>query len=225
MISTLTTILGWIIYTALGAIALFGAYSVVVAWRRVAEQRFRSEKAQLEFLDTIDQHLSAADFDGIVQTCQNDPRAMSQLVLLAASNRTMEYQKLRHLVTDRFRRDVLAELDYRISWIQTVIRSAPMVGLLGTVVGMMGAFSKIAGQQNVETTALASDISLALITTACGLAIAIPLVLCVNNINVRIRKMEDLVGAGLMHFFENLKPVLQSNRSQAAPRDRMTAGA
>ena len=52
-----------------------------------------------------------------------------------------------------------------------------MVGLLGTVIGMMGAFAKIAGGDKVDPTQLADDISFASITTACGLAIAIPLVL------------------------------------------------
>ena len=40
------------------------------------------------------------------------------------------------------------------------------------------------------------------VTTAAGLAIAIPLVMCTASINIRIRKMEDLVGAGLTRFME-----------------------
>ena len=45
----------------------------------------------------------------------------------------------------------------------------------------------------------------ALITTACGLAIAIPLVLAVAFINIRIKKMEDLVGYGINQFLEIFK--------------------
>ena len=44
---------------------------------------------------------------------------------------------------------------------------------------------------------MAADIQFALITTACGLAIAVPLVLATASINIRVRKMEDLVGWGL----------------------------
>ena len=89
-----------------------------------------------------------------------------------------------------------------------------MVGLLGTVIGMMGAFAKLATQENVKPDMLANDISVALITTASGLAIAIPLVFCTASINVRIRKMEDLVAAGLAHFFDTFKAVLGDNRSK-----------
>ena len=111
-------------------------------------------------------------------------------------------------IRDRFQRDVLAELEHRLSWVYTVIKSAPMLGLFGTVLGMMGAFSKLASKENVDPTALADDISLALITTALGLAIAIPLVLSTASINVRIRKMEDLVGAGLTRFMESFRAAM-----------------
>jgi biopolymer transport protein ExbB len=106
------------------------------------------------------------------------------------------------LLVDRFQRDVMADLEHRVSWINNVIKTAPMLGLLGTVLGMMAAFGKLAASQNVKPDMLASDISFALITTAIGLAIAIPGTIAVASINVRIRKMEDLVSAGLARLLE-----------------------
>jgi biopolymer transport protein ExbB/TolQ len=132
---------------------------------------------------------------------------MPQLAALAIGNRTVGYTKVRALLADRFQRDFLSDLEFRLSWVYTVIKSAPMVGLLGTVVGMMGAFAKLGSQQDVSPDKLANDIMLALITTACGLTIAIPLVLCTASINVRIRKLEDLVGAGLTRFLETFRSV------------------
>jgi biopolymer transport protein ExbB/TolQ len=55
---------------------------------------------------------------------------------------------------------------------------------------------------------LAKDISVALITTASGLAIAIPLVLLTASINIRIRKMEELVGAGLGQVLDTLREAM-----------------
>jgi len=81
-----------------------------------------------------------------------------------------------------------------------------MVGLLGTVLGMMKAFAKLSDPNaTVEVSKLAQDIQFALITTALGLAIAVPLVLCTAYINVRIRKMEDLVLYGANQFLEVFK--------------------
>jgi biopolymer transport protein ExbB/TolQ len=209
-ITAVTKIAGYVIYGALAVIALWGAFCVIMVWRRVAQTRFRSEGEQADFLDSVDQTLGEGDLDATMELCDGDSRAMPQLVALAVANRKVGYTKIRTMLADRFQRDVLSDLEYRLSWVYTVIKSAPMVGLLGTVMGMMGAFSKLAASEQVEASSLADDISLALITTACGLAIAIPLVLCTASINVRIRKMEDLVGAGLTRFLESFRSAMKS---------------
>ena len=213
-LTAITGFLAILIYTALALIALWGAFSVIMVWRRVAQVRFRDEREQSEFLDQLDDQLQGGDVETAGQMCDGDLRALPQLVLLAASNRQLGFTKVRDLLVDRFRRDVLADLEHRLSWIETVIKSAPMVGLFGTVIGMMGAFSKLAGaeQESVSPNVLANDISLALITTACGLAIAIPLVLARASVNVRIREMEDLVGFGLTRFLEAFKAALGRGR-------------
>ncbi len=209
-LTAITGFLAVLIYTALALIALWGAFCVIMVWRRVAQVRFRDEREQSEFLDQLDEQLRGGDFDAAGQMCDGDLRALPQLVLLAAANRQLGFTKVRDVLVDRFRRDVLADLEHRLSWVETVIKSAPMVGLFGTVVGMMGAFSKLAGAQAeaVSPSILANDISLALITTACGLAIAIPLVLARASVNVRIRQLEDLVGFGLTRFLETFKTAL-----------------
>jgi len=213
-IISVTQVAGYVIYGALAMIALWGAFCVIIVWRRVAQTRFRSEQEQAEFLDSLDQSLDDGDFDTAIELCDGDSRAMPQLVTLALANRSAGYAKVRTLLSDRFQRDVLSDLEYRLSWVYTVIKSAPMVGLLGTVVGMMGAFRKLAASENVDPTSLAGDISFALITTACGLAIAIPLVLSTASINVRIRKMEDLVGSGLTRFLESFRAVLKRGATE-----------
>jgi biopolymer transport protein ExbB/TolQ len=207
-------VLGNLMYLVLALIALWGAFCVVMVWSRVREKRFRNELDQTEFLEMLDEPLSQGDFDGAGNMLEGDRRAMSQLALLAIVNREIGYSRVRQLLVDRFQRDVLADLEYRLSWVNTVIKSAPMVGLLGTVMGMMGAFKTLATQENVKPDQLAGDISFALVTTACGLAIAIPLLLATASINVRIRKMEDLVAAGLTRFLESFRIALGAGRSR-----------
>jgi biopolymer transport protein ExbB/TolQ len=200
-------LLGIAMYVVLAMIALWGAFCVITVWRRVSQKRFRSEQAMMAFLDEVEAPLSQGDFNAAMHVCDGDQRAVPQLVMLALENRQVGFTKVRQLILDRFERDVLADLEHRLSWVNTVIKSAPMVGLLGTVVGMMGAFQRLPTAKNPAAD-LAGDISFALITTACGLAIAIPLVLCTASINVRIRKMEDLVTFGLARFLETFRRAL-----------------
>jgi biopolymer transport protein ExbB len=200
------TILGNVIYLVIFLIALWGAFCVVMVWARVRQKQFSSEAMQTLFLEAVEDPLSKGDYDAAAEVCEGDRRATCQLAQLAIENRKIGFGKVKQLVADRFQRDVLQDLEYRLSWVYTVIKTAPMIGLLGTVLGMMAAFSKLADPNaTVEVSKLAMDIQFALITTALGLAIAIPLVLCTAYINVAIRKMEDLVSYGLNQFLEVFK--------------------
>lgn len=178
---------------------------MVMVYTRVRQKQFDGEEQQRLFLEAVEEPLSRGEYETATDVCEGDRRAMCQLSQLALENRRMSFPKIKQLVADRFQRDVLQDLEYRLSWVITVIKAAPMVGLLGTVLGMMGAFGKLAGSDSVEAQALANDIMFALITTACGLAIAIPLVLAVAFINIKIKKMEDLVAYGVNQFLEIFK--------------------
>lgn len=192
-------------YGVLATIALWGIYCIVIVWTRVSQKRFKDEDSQDAFLDDVEELVIAGDFDGASEYIDGDLRAIPQMVDLAINNRKLGYKRARQVMLDRFQRDVLSDLEYRLSWVGTCIKTAPMVGLFGTVFGMMGAFKTLATAESVEPSALAGDIQVALITTASGLAIAIPLMILVATVNIRISKMEDLVGSGLTRFFEAFK--------------------
>lgn len=192
------------VYVALALDALWGAYCAAVVLMRVGQQRFRTDRQQDEFLDQIDASLRKGDFDSVLMQCEGDRRALPQLAALAVANRQLDVTQVQELLVDRFQRDVLADLEHRVGWINNVIKTAPMLGLLGTVLGMMAAFGKLASSQSVKPDQLAEDISFALITTAIGLAIAIPGTVCVASVNIRIRKLEDQVGAGLVRLLDSL---------------------
>ena len=78
-----------------------------------------------------------------------------------------------------------------VSWISLFIALAPMLGFLGTVLGMIGAFDSIAEAGGIEASAMAGDIKMALITTVAGLIVAIILVKVFYN--VVIAKIDNLV--------------------------------
>ncbi len=195
------------VYVALALDALWGAYCVVVVLMRIGQKRFRSDRHQDEFLDQIDASLKKGDYDSVLMQCEGDRRAVPQLAALAVANRQLDVAQIQELLVDRFGRDVLSDLEHRVGWINNVIKTAPMLGLLGTVLGMMAAFAKIATKSDIKPDQLAQDISFALITTAIGLAIAIPGTVCVASVNIRIRKLEDQVGAGLVRLLDSLAAV------------------
>lgn len=81
-------------------------------------------------------------------------------------------------VRNRFeevRLDLIASIDRRLSFLTTLVASAPLMGLLGTVIGMLGTFVAISLGGGAETAGMVAEgISEALITTQTGLFIALP---------------------------------------------------
>lgn len=74
--------------------------------------------------------------------------------------------------------DLLNRLDARLGVLAVTARVAPLLGLLGTVLGMIQTFSHLSSMQGaVDMTSLADGIWQALLTTAAGLSLAVPVVL------------------------------------------------
>ena len=74
----------------------------------------------------------------------------------------------------------MAFLENGLIWLATIANVAPMIGFFGTVAGMIKAFRDIAAMGDVEPSIVAGGISIALITTAGGLLVAIPIQLAYN---------------------------------------------
>jgi biopolymer transport protein ExbB len=83
----------------------------------------------------------------------------------------------------------MAFLEKNMVWLSTVANIAPLLGFLGTVSGMINSFEAIALAGDVEPSIVAKGISEALITTASGLVIAIPIQALHNFFVSRIDKL------------------------------------
>ena len=83
----------------------------------------------------------------------------------------------------------MAFLERGLVWLSTVANLAPLVGFLGTVSGMIRAFNDIAAAGDVDPSVVAGGISEALITTASGLVVAIPVQATYNFFLSKIDKI------------------------------------
>lgn len=205
----LVDFMSFLIYPLQGITAVYGLFLTILVFRRISQKQFRSQAAADDFMNQVSERLQARQFDGVAELCDSPPywaKAVPQLMLIALANRERPVSKLRQLLGETFEREVLSELDYQISWVNTVVKTAPMLGLQGTVLGMIAAFGKIASSNRtgVDPSQLAEDISFALITTAVGLMIAIPLVMCIASMQVRIGRLTDAVQHQIGRFLDEL---------------------
>ena len=212
----LLVISGPVIYFLQGAMALFGVYLSLLLWRKVGQKRFRTAAAAGDFMDEVKTNMENKDFEEVVNLCDSPPywaKATPQMILVALAHRDRGFSKLQGILSEKFERDILVELQYQHSWIGTVAKTAPMLGLLGTVTGMILAFEKIAtasAQGGLDPGSLAQEIAIALNTTAVGLVVAIPLTVAGAWVQQNIAKMTDSVQDQLAEFMHELEKAMKA---------------
>ncbi|MCF8713384.1 MotA/TolQ/ExbB proton channel family protein [Joostella atrarenae] len=86
----------------------------------------------------------------------------------------------------------MGQLEKNVSWLSLFIAIAPMLGFMGTVIGMIQAFEKISAAGGLDASLIAGDIQVALLTTVFGLIVAIILQIFYNYI---IAKIDSIVNS------------------------------
>jgi len=126
-----------------------------------------------DFLIEVEDLVLRAKLPEAITLCKRDNSTIAHVIRVGIEN----YGKRREVIKERIeevgRREV-ASLESYINVIGTIAGISPLLGLLGTVSGMIKAFNIISLQGIADPASLAGGISEALITTAAGLVVAIP---------------------------------------------------
>ncbi len=128
----------------------------------------------VDFLNTIEPLLKEKKYDEVIKICENTRGPVSSIIhagLLRVDKGLPAVEK----AIENAGVIEMAFLEKGFIPLSTVITLAPMFGFFGTMVGMIKAFTDIAAAGEVEPTIVATGISIALVTTAAGLAVAIPM--------------------------------------------------
>lgn len=138
-------------------------------------------------LDEIESLGTAGQLDKAIERA-HETRGPVAAILLTGLRRLKEEQRGKD-ISKAIETTGTLELDFLergLTVLATIANVAPMLGFLGTVIGMISAFAAIEAAGQVEPALVASGIKIALITTASGLAIAIPVNIAYNYFVTRI---------------------------------------
>lgn len=214
---------GYAIYAALGLLAVWGVYNAILLYRAIGRKSIGANAGAL--IRQVGESLQAGRVDGALAIVQGPPywhTALAQLMAVALTNRGKGLAKVKPLLVMEFHTEIVAALDNRLATLSTIVRMGPLLGLLGTVASMIGAFGRIGGAEKVAPQALANDISLALWATGSGLLIATPIMILANDIHARLRKLRDTTERQLQDFLEVMEA---AEPPSSAPRSARTAPA
>jgi biopolymer transport protein ExbB len=193
----------------LAALSILGLTIILERLWTLRERRFL-DPAQVA---VVSQLLAGRDFVRVGAYCRDHPGPFSNLVLALVDNRTAPYDELKELLEDTGRHQ-LRELERGLPALATVVAAAPLLGLLGTVLGMIQVFEGISLESAVRGEVLAVGIAQALITTAAGLMIAIPALFLHAYLEGRA---ESLVHAIEARIIELLHLVRRDTGGEAQP--------
>jgi len=138
--------------------------------------------------DQLEQHIQAKSYTEAQQLCSEHDSFLARVVgaglnQIGAMFGFFDMQSAMQEVAER----EISRLYRKLEYLGFIAATAPMLGLLGTVTGMIGAFNKIAAlEEKVRPSDLASGISEALVTTCLGLVVAIPTMFFVALFRSRI---------------------------------------
>lgn len=154
-------------------LALCSLAALAVVIERLLWGPSRSRVMPAAFLREIEELLSRRRFDELLGVCRSRTSPIARILTTAIQHRSKPRAELRQTLESAGRQEAML-LQRRLGVLGTIAVISPLLGLLGTVFGMIETFTVIQSDGIGNAAALAGGISEALITTATGLTIAIP---------------------------------------------------
>jgi biopolymer transport protein ExbB len=165
-------------------ILLCSVVSLAIIVERCLSLR-RHRILKYEILQRIEELLRDRKIPEATTLCKRYPSSMTRILLAAILNHDKTRQEIKEVIEDAGRHEVPV-LERYLTVLGTIASISTLLGLLGTITGMMKTFNVVAALGYGHPEALAGGISEALITTAAGLGVAIPTLVIYNYFTSKV---------------------------------------
>lgn len=185
------------VLVAIVVVSLYALYVFLARFIKLSRERTDSER----LMSRVNAAVRERDLDTALAACEAHGGPVAR-VLGAALTRLPYGRAAVEAAFQEASLELEQELARGLRPLATVAQIAPLMGLLGTVTGMIIAFAEISQQGTGDPAALADGIGQALVTTAAGLIVAIPALIGQNVLSSRVdgilleveRRREELMG-------------------------------
>lgn len=163
----------------------------VIAWaifldRIVAFYKVKRSTAALR--SEINDRLRAGQENEAIELCRDQKSPLAKILYVVLKKGGAARSDLKALADEVGEREAVVLQRY-LGLLSTIANITPLLGLLGTVLGMIEAFNTLAAEGGGSALALGGGISEALITTAAGLTVAVPTVLLHRYLSSRSERL------------------------------------
>jgi biopolymer transport protein ExbB len=203
----------------MGVVLAFSVIALAVAIERaIAQWKFVTRARTLG--ETVTRCLARGAIEEGRSACERSQSPVADVFLVGYER--LGRAKPEHVATAVHRERLRVNQDLRIRmWILgTVGATAPFVGLLGTVVGIMGAMRRFKADEEVKFTTISGPISGALIVTAVGIGVAVGAVILFNYFSQRANRIATEMKLLTDEFLELLlEPPSETQPTRKAKRE------
>lgn len=169
----------FLVLTSIVALAFIIERGLALRWANVIPP---------EIEKTLANCISSAKTDSLQQACQANPSALSRLLLAALDHLTWDKEENTDALQTQARHEVL-QLERGVVVLEIVVGIAPLLGLVGTIHGLIALFGDLGREGLSNNLVVARGIGIALNTTLMGLLIAIPSLIAWSYFNKKIEQL------------------------------------
>ncbi|HVW02276.1 MAG TPA: MotA/TolQ/ExbB proton channel family protein [Planctomycetaceae bacterium] len=198
--------LAWMIRSSgiFGAVIAVESFILVALIAMNVLQIRRDNFVPAALIETFEQKLQAKDYQGAYDTAKNDESYLGKVLAGGMGKLSKGFEEAMQGMQEAGDEEAMV-LEHKLSYLSMIATTAPMLGLLGTVQGMIDSFRVIANSETApKPKDLADGISTALFTTMEGLVVAIPAIIAYGLFRNKVTKLifeVGLVSEGLMSRF------------------------
>ncbi len=168
----------------------------------------REKLAPPELIDEIQALFDEGQFQEAMELCENEQSFLTRTCAAGIAKIGHPFDVIEKSISEMGDEEAV-KLHQKVGWISLIANVAPMLGLLGTVAGMVSAFNAIATSGgNADPAKLANGISQALLTTLFGLLVAIPMTAIFAFLRNNLVRSVIETGAIIEDLFERFRPDL-----------------
>ena len=194
------TMRGGLIMIPLAILSVISLYIFVE--RYIAISRARKEDSS--FMERIRDYIKDGEIESARNLCNRTDTPYSRLILKGISRIGRPMNDVLVAIENTGNIEI-ANLEKGLSWLATAAAGGPMIGFLGTVIGMVDAFYNLASAgTSANIAVLADGIYAALVTTVAGLVVGIIALFAYNYLVARINKVMNNLEAKTMEFMDLL---------------------
>ncbi len=192
---------GWYIMVPLAILSIVAVYIFAERWMAIN----KANKEDKDFMNRIKDYVSDGKLEAARTLCTASDTPVARMIDKGIARIGKPMDDVAASIENVGKLEVY-KLEKGLAMLATVAGAAPMIGFLGTVIGMIFTFHamKIAGN-GVEIAALSGGIMQAMVTTVAGLVIGIMAYIAYNTLVVRVDKIVHRMEAKTIEFIDLLE--------------------